>query len=317
MTSMVARTARICRTLRDQGVSDSDLLHDVDSLHAELVAVIEVAATTGAGTCQGLLPYLEAHRDALLARLKHPRDVRIAENDKAALDGAIEPILALRIVFLLLSILDRTSRPAGRLLVELDGDPRRIVASTNLPALDVALRDGARDETARLEDLIATHGGQLRFVSGNARIQVILPTSSAPDRPAGVLPGVLGRVVDEDRVRTLLVDDDRGVRTVLRRQLERSGCRVVETASCEEALAYLKTVDGEIDLLVVDESMPNMSGTQLIAHVMAARPELATLLLSGGDRPPGSELAGEFLQKPVLMANLRAAVDRVIQGTGS
>ena len=81
--------------------------------------------------------------------------------------------------------------------------------------------------------------------------------------------------------RILLVDDDDGVRRILRKVLESHPYRVVENGL---PLAARDVFDGNpaaIDLLVTDLKMPGMSGQDLAAHVWLVRPEMRVLFISG------------------------------------
>jgi len=69
------------------------------------------------------------------------------------------------------------------------------------------------------------------------------------------------------RWRVLVVDDDESVRNVLWRSLERGGIEAHTAASAREALDLLGTL--RPDLIVTDERMPGMSGTQFMRKVRA------------------------------------------------
>jgi signal transduction histidine kinase len=118
-------------------------------------------------------------------------------------------------------------------------------------------------------------------------------------------------------LRVLLVEDDAEVRKVVLRFLEALGCRVVSTASGEEALLALGG-DADFDLLLTDIALgPGLRGTAVALEAQRRRPELAVLLMSGfsaelleADResPPSWEL----LRKPYGRAELAHAIARVM-----
>ena len=86
---------------------------------------------------------------------------------------------------------------------------------------------------------------------------------------------VSGSETDRQRV-VLVVDDEHGIRLLLRRYLEREGYRVVEAADGAAALAVLATQP--IDLAVVDVMMPKVDGFELVRQVRA-RSDLPVILL--------------------------------------
>jgi two-component system, chemotaxis family, chemotaxis protein CheY len=95
--------------------------------------------------------------------------------------------------------------------------------------------------------------------------------------------------------RILLVDDDDGVRGVLRHILELGGCVVTEAADGLEALSRLN--DG-IELVITDEQMPGLRGSDL-AHVIQQRKNgvAAAILITGSVSPETSRFAA-VLKKP-------------------
>ena len=99
--------------------------------------------------------------------------------------------------------------------------------------------------------------------------------------------------------------------------LTRQGYRVLTAPSGDEALALARQFDGTIDVLVTDIVMPGMSGPELARHLQAARPEIATVYMSGytGDTLAALGLereAAAFLQKPFTPAALAQKVRDVV-----
>lgn len=82
-------------------------------------------------------------------------------------------------------------------------------------------------------------------------------------------------------IRVAIVDDHAIVRTGLRQFFaEQVDLRVVgEAASAREALDLLRA--GEIDVLVLDLSMPGQGGVDALAAIKARAPALPVLILSG------------------------------------
>jgi CheY-like chemotaxis protein len=94
----------------------------------------------------------------------------------------------------------------------------------------------------------------------------------------------------------LCVDDEVTPLTIRKCVLEKAGFHVITAASAKDALEILKTTN--VDLVVPDHLMPEMTGAQLVADVKRMHPTLPFMLLSGvNDLPDGAELADEFLSK--------------------
>jgi two-component system cell cycle sensor histidine kinase/response regulator CckA len=100
----------------------------------------------------------------------------------------------------------------------------------------------------------------------------------------------------------LLVDDDDGVRRILRKVLEAQRYRVVENGLPHGACAIFDADPAAIDLVVTDLKMPGMSGQDLAAHIWTVRPEMRVLFISGyTDHTYSETLNGprsRFLEKP-------------------
>jgi len=79
----------------------------------------------------------------------------------------------------------------------------------------------------------------------------------------------------------LLVDDDDGVRRILRKVLEAKPYRVVEKGQPRDACAVFDADPSSIDLVVTDLKMPGMSGQDLAAHIWITRPQMRVLFISG------------------------------------
>lgn len=79
----------------------------------------------------------------------------------------------------------------------------------------------------------------------------------------------------------LLVEDNAGLRELVRRILVGHGYSVLEAASPDEALLLSSRFSGPIDLMLTDVVMPGMDGRQLYDRLTEARPELRALFMSG------------------------------------
>jgi PAS domain S-box-containing protein len=98
------------------------------------------------------------------------------------------------------------------------------------------------------------------------------------------------RAESEGRCRVLLVDDDAIVRTHVANLLERSGYRVGEAASGEEALRALR--GGDYRIVITDWQMPGMSGLDLCRELRARieNRDLYVMMLTMVDRPQDVDL---------------------------
>ncbi|WP_244639256.1 response regulator [Aureimonas endophytica] len=111
-----------------------------------------------------------------------------------------------------------------------------------------------------------------------------------------------------------MVDDDALVAMSLVSLLEDLGHHVVEATSGRQALGHLE--DGAaIDLVITDQSMPGMTGTDLARQIAAIRPGLPVMLATGyRDVPDGSDLNLPQLSKPYDDELVAKLVTAVLQG---
>jgi PAS domain S-box-containing protein len=79
----------------------------------------------------------------------------------------------------------------------------------------------------------------------------------------------------------LVVEDEKSVRELTVRILRKLGYSVLVAAGGEEAIQISASYSGKISLLLTDVVMPNMSGRQVADHLLAIRPDLKVLYLSG------------------------------------
>jgi CheY-like chemotaxis protein len=79
----------------------------------------------------------------------------------------------------------------------------------------------------------------------------------------------------------LLAEDEDSVRSLIRILLQSSGYKVLEAVSGNEAIHIAETYTGQIDLLITDVVLPRMNGKLVVNRVLALRPALKVLLISG------------------------------------
>ncbi|MEM8962429.1 MAG: PAS domain-containing protein [Acidobacteriota bacterium] len=141
--------------------------------------------------------------------------------------------------------------------------------------------------------------------------------------PAHTVPEPLPRPVTDTRgdEAILVVEDEAAVRRLLVELLDERGYRVQQAGSGSEALELLEGHQGTIDLLLSDVVMPGMSGPALADRLVAERPGLRVLYISGyadSVALPRDHPDRELLQKPfnpeALLRKVREVLDRPAEG---
>ncbi|MGN6545355.1 MAG: response regulator [Aureliella sp.] len=116
----------------------------------------------------------------------------------------------------------------------------------------------------------------------------------------------------------LVVEDEPGVRRVIKLILEVQGYRVLAAENVEQALRLAETQGDSVDLLLTDVVLPGMSGPRLYEQLRSTREDLRVLFISGY---PEEVLAAHglcgsewpFLAKPFTGAALSRVVRQLLR----
>jgi two-component system, cell cycle sensor histidine kinase and response regulator CckA len=170
---------------------------------------------------------------------------------------------------------------------------------------------------ATVQAIVHQAGGTIAAAnreSGGARFTIRLP--EAPDGcPAAAAPSA--PVLDDRGTETVLVvEDEAQVRRITISMLKARGYRVLEAATCQEALT-LATTEDTIELLVSDVVMPELSGPELATRIRTVHPAIRVLFVSGYNadavaRHGVDGAAPSFLQKPFTGRQLAKKVREVL-----
>ena len=173
---------------------------------------------------------------------------------------------------------------------------------------------------AMVYGIVKNHGGHIichSEVGQGAAFQVFLPAilasvvDDAKDRAGRIVPGGSETV--------LLVDDERAIRNIGQEILSRKGYRTITAENGEEALAIYREKAVDIDLVVLDISMPGMGGHKCLQELLRINPEVKVIIASGYSRD--AQLKGRlepvvagYVAKPFKMAELQKKVREVLDG---
>jgi DNA-binding response OmpR family regulator len=124
-------------------------------------------------------------------------------------------------------------------------------------------------------------------------------------------------MVERGAETVLLVDDENGVRKYMRKVLEAHGYRVLDAGDGDDAMELARRHSGRIDLLLTDDVLPGMQGTEVIRQFQELRPGVPAVRMSGypehftGYRDEGVG----YLEKPFSPQSLLGRVREVLEAT--
>jgi PAS domain S-box-containing protein len=160
--------------------------------------------------------------------------------------------------------------------------------------------------------IVASHGGHIVIdsrIGEGTEVEVFLPQIAMERRQAPPAPEAApgsGRI--------LVVDDQEGVLLVVSEMLEDLGYTTATFESGLAALEFVRAHPGEADLLITDQAMPGMSGSELVQQVAQADPGLPAIIMTGHDAMiPEPENGGPrppVLRKPFETGVLARTVSR-------
>jgi two-component system, cell cycle sensor histidine kinase and response regulator CckA len=110
----------------------------------------------------------------------------------------------------------------------------------------------------------------------------------------------------------LMIDDEDLLLTMGEMVLSSFGYQVLTASSGPKALEIFTEKAREIDLVITDLVMPQMSGRELIERLRRISPGVKVICASGFVRPPSSEENENYLQKPFASQDLLRKVKQVL-----
>ena len=283
-----------------------------------------------------------------LARSMTPRDLPIVFVPDSSGTGVLGDRTQLQqvVMNLVMNACEAVDPHTGRVEVSL----RRVTLGHDVPELGlhpgdhvvVEVSDNGRgiepDHQRRIFDPFFTtradgRGLGLAVVSGivrahhgavDVRSQPGVGTTFSVWMPAAELPSTSPSSNPSFRLHrqptVMVVDDDDQVRDVVGDILRRAGFRVLAVGRGRDAISLFASRHANIDIVVLDLTMPDLTGDEVMVVLRAVEPNIPIVLISGylgsdAVRDAATMKATDMVQKPFLPDDLVDAVRRSLRQT--
>ncbi|NNG00812.1 MAG: response regulator [Desulfobacteraceae bacterium] len=164
--------------------------------------------------------------------------------------------------------------------------------------------------------IIKSHDGMITVdsqVGEGTTIQVFFPmVGEKPEekaKPIQKLPG------GDEKI--LVVDDERVIAELTRKRIELLGYEVTAKTSSTEALSLFRSQPASFDLVITDQTMPEMTGERLVAEMRDIRPGIPIIMCTGYSSKIDAGKAraigiNAFIMKPVASEELSLIIREVL-----
>ena len=182
--------------------------------------------------------------------------------------------------------------------------------------------DGTGLGLALVHGIVADFGGAIDVttkVGVGTTFTIWLPAAGKmllpPTEPAGEVPRGNGETV-------MVVDDERALVALAEQTLAELGYQPVGFDSSIAALQAFRAEPKRFDLVLTDETMPDLTGTELAREIRQLRPDISIILMSGYSDPQLSEraLAAGIIdvrRKPLVRRDIAEPVARALHARAS
>ena len=166
---------------------------------------------------------------------------------------------------------------------------------------------------AAVQGIVRGHGGAINVKSApgrGTRFEILLPflNEMAPKEPHPSSPQA-DREAGSTVVTVLLVEDEESLRAPVSKMLRKKGYSIIEAGNGDAALDLFRAHKKDIDMVVLDMTLPGRSGPEIFSQLQIIRPDVKVVFTTAYSQETlQAALAGRgsfgFLRKPYDLADL-------------
>jgi len=172
---------------------------------------------------------------------------------------------------------------------------------------------------AAVMGIVRSHHGGLLVASNpgqGSTFTLLLPASETAriERKRSRAPFATGAIREGT---VLIIDDEEAVRTMTAHMFTMIGMKPLTACDGVEGLEVFRSHQAEINLIILDLTMPRMGGEETLGEIRALSPAVPVIITSGYNRttltsPLATAPTVSFLQKPFALASLLEQIDQVM-----
>lgn len=142
---------------------------------------------------------------------------------------------------------------------------------------------------------------------------VLLPETEPPQEDEGEDFSTIQKGTES----ILIVDDEKVIRDTCQMMLEQLGYKVTVTEYPREALSMISDKDYQFDLVISDQTMPEMTGLELLQEIKNTNPDLPVILCTGFSEQLNEETAKAkgarmYVMKPINFKKLARIIRQIL-----
>ncbi|MDH5518311.1 MAG: ATP-binding protein [Gammaproteobacteria bacterium] len=173
---------------------------------------------------------------------------------------------------------------------------------------------------AMVHGIMHNSNGHIRLISQpnkGTTISLLFPTIKSPSQEHQALEDSTSVIDKPAKGHILIIDDEESLVLLTKTQLTFAGYKVTTFTNPIEAIDWFKKSKDDIDLIVTDQTMPGMTGDQLVIQALNIRTDIPIILASGYSEIINAEQANKigvskFMEKPLDSKLLLQAINTLL-----